>query len=75
MIQEFDQTFESSRSWRAHNGRLLASTSTRSRGRRILMTGSSDDSVAVWSISASKALNNETVHRQYDGEFFTCRSP
>lgn len=39
-------------SWKAHEGRVLASASTISSGRFIYVSGSNDDSVAIWDVSA-----------------------
>ncbi|KAI9726735.1 MAG: hypothetical protein M1828_000591 [Chrysothrix sp. TS-e1954] len=67
-LQHYDQTFDPVICWKAHGGRILASATALSRGRRLLLTGSSDDTVAVWDITAASPVRHEADSRHHEEE-------
>ncbi|KAF2837630.1 glutathione degradosome [Patellaria atrata CBS 101060] len=49
-VEKFNRQYESSGSFQAHNGRVLASTFTTYRGQPLYVTGGNDNTIALWNI-------------------------
>lgn len=47
---QYNQRYDCVGSWKAHHGRALASAYMKTRSRAALLTGGSDDSVAIWDV-------------------------
>lgn len=50
-VQKFNSNFEEIGCWTAHEGTILASTTTISNNRRIYATGGNDNTVAIWDLA------------------------
>ena len=50
-VQRINNRFSKVAAWRAHNGKILASATSDFNGRKLLITGGNDNSIAVWNIA------------------------
>ena len=55
LVTLISNRFDKVRSWKAHHGKILATATSGSTQRRLLITGGNDNSIAFWDISGPEA--------------------
>ena len=58
-FQKFNPRYETVAAWNAHDGRVLASVFTIHHNRPYLVTGGSDDTVAIWDVQSKVSSSND----------------